>query len=361
MRAASAFSVGLVFALLLEQAGPAHDDRQRVVELVGDAGEQAPHGGELLALAQGLALALDLPLGVVALGDVGDRRGVEDRAAGRGAPQHHLHRELAAVGAQRMHRQPLAEHPALAAVLQAPHAGVVRGAKALRDHHLADRPAEHLGAAPAEHRLRRRIELDDVAGGVGRDQRGEGVIEDRRLERLAAMQLRHAFGELELARLQLGVVAAEHRHQLDLAALAPVGNEGLGHVAAAALRKRHPAFEPDGLAAPDPLDDRPVAGVGRLADDLAHPPADQRLGAPAEELEHLAVGVDVALLAIDQRQARGDVVEQHRAEPRVEGRRRRVGPARVPERGDPARLVHQAASVSGRRRARTRSRRCARS
>jgi hypothetical protein len=113
--------------------------------------------------------------------------------------------------------------------------------------------------------------------------------------------------------------------------------------APAALRKRHPAFQTDGLAAPGPLEDRPVAGVGRLAEDLAHSPADQRLGAQAEEVEHRAVGVEVALLAVDQRQARGDVVEQHRAEPRVEGRRRRVGPAGLPERGDPARLVHSAA------------------
>ena len=46
--------------LLLEQAGAPHHDRQRVVQLVRDAGQQAAHRGELLALAQRLALALDL-------------------------------------------------------------------------------------------------------------------------------------------------------------------------------------------------------------------------------------------------------------------------------------------------------------
>ena len=244
-----------------------------------------------------------------------------------------------------MHLQALAEHarPRRRRCRRA-HAGVVRGAKALRDHHLADRPAEHLVA-------RVRPNIVSAAGlnstmwpaASVETSAAKRVVEDRRLERLAAVQLGQPVGELELARLQLGVVAAEHRHQLDLAALAPVGHEGLDHVAPAALRKRHPAFEPDGLAAPDPLGDRQVAGEGRLADDLAHPPADQRLGAPAEELEHLAVGVAVALLAVDQRQARGDVVEQHRAEPRVERRGRRVRPAGVPERGDPARLVQSAA------------------
>jgi hypothetical protein len=112
---------------------------------------------------------------------------------------------------------------------------------------LTGRPSTSRGSS--EHLRRRRIELDDVAGGVGRDQGGEGVVEDRRLERLAAVELGEAVGELDLARLQLGVVAAEHRHHLDLAAFAHVGHEGLDHVAPSALGKRHPAFDPDGLAA----------------------------------------------------------------------------------------------------------------
>jgi hypothetical protein len=46
--------------LVLQQAGAAHHDGQRVVQLVRHAGQQAAHRGELLALAQRLALALDL-------------------------------------------------------------------------------------------------------------------------------------------------------------------------------------------------------------------------------------------------------------------------------------------------------------
>jgi hypothetical protein len=54
--------LGLAFALLLQQAGAAHHDGQRVVQLVRHAGQQAAHRAELLALAQRLALALDLLL-----------------------------------------------------------------------------------------------------------------------------------------------------------------------------------------------------------------------------------------------------------------------------------------------------------
>ena len=47
-------------ALLLEQHGARDDDRQRIVELVRNAGQQRAECGELLALVQGLALPRQL-------------------------------------------------------------------------------------------------------------------------------------------------------------------------------------------------------------------------------------------------------------------------------------------------------------
>ena len=70
----------LVLRQLLHHAGIADHDRERVVELVRDAGQEGAQGRQLLALVQGLALALDLGLGGVPLGEVDDR-GDEGRLA----------------------------------------------------------------------------------------------------------------------------------------------------------------------------------------------------------------------------------------------------------------------------------------
>ena len=64
---------GVVLGQLLQHAGVADDDRERVVELVRHAGQQGAERGELLALVQGLPLALDLGLGRALLGEVDDR------------------------------------------------------------------------------------------------------------------------------------------------------------------------------------------------------------------------------------------------------------------------------------------------
>ena len=47
-------------ALLLEHHRPRHDDRERVVELVRDAGEERAERGQLLALVQRFALPREL-------------------------------------------------------------------------------------------------------------------------------------------------------------------------------------------------------------------------------------------------------------------------------------------------------------
>ena len=54
---------GVVLGQLLEHAGIADDHRERIVQLVRDAGQQRAQCRQLLALVQGLALPLDLGLG----------------------------------------------------------------------------------------------------------------------------------------------------------------------------------------------------------------------------------------------------------------------------------------------------------
>ena len=170
--------------LLLEQAGAAHHDGQRVVQLVRHAGQQAAHRGELLALAQRVALALDLAGALDALGDVAHRGGVVHDAVELGAEQHHLHRELAAVVAQRRHLHAPAHHPRRAAGGHARHARGMGGAVLRRHDQRAHLQAQHVGAAAAEHGLGRRVELDDAALAVGADDAGDGVVDDGGLQRL---------------------------------------------------------------------------------------------------------------------------------------------------------------------------------
>ena len=66
-----------------------------------DAGQQAAHRREFFALAKSLALALDLGLRHTPVGEIEHRSGVERAAIDERAPQHHLDRELAGIGAQR--------------------------------------------------------------------------------------------------------------------------------------------------------------------------------------------------------------------------------------------------------------------
>ena len=58
---------------LLEQAGVPDHHRERVVELVGDAGEQRAERAHLLVLMEDLALPLELGLDALGLGQVDDR------------------------------------------------------------------------------------------------------------------------------------------------------------------------------------------------------------------------------------------------------------------------------------------------
>ena len=78
-------------ALLLEQHRARHDDRQRIVELVRDAGEQRTERGELFALVQRFALSRQLFGRALLFGDVaGDGQHMRlrpDTASGCRAPR----------------------------------------------------------------------------------------------------------------------------------------------------------------------------------------------------------------------------------------------------------------------------------
>jgi hypothetical protein len=107
------------------------------------------------------------------------------------APQHHLHRELRAVAAQRLQFHPLAHHPRRPALADAAHALLVVAPEAVGHDDVADRPTQHRFPRVAKQGLGRRVELDDEAGLVGRDDGGQRVVHDGRLVGLAA-SLAHA-------------------------------------------------------------------------------------------------------------------------------------------------------------------------
>ena len=150
-----------------------------------------------------------------------------------------------------MHLQALAEHarprrrPACAACR--PRAAARKRSGIITS--LTGRPSTSARRA-AEHRLGRRVEFDDAAAARrSRPARRSAWSTIADFSASLACSCASLSASSLLAQLQLGVVAAEHRHHLDLAVAAPVGNEGLAHVAAAALGILDPAFEPQRLAA----------------------------------------------------------------------------------------------------------------
>ena len=82
--------------------------------------------------------------------------------------------------AQRRHSDPPVEDAAVAGREVTRHAGFMRSAMPLRDDDIADLGADRALARDAEHRLGRRVELDDNAVIVAGDDRVEGAFEDPR-------------------------------------------------------------------------------------------------------------------------------------------------------------------------------------
>ena len=112
--------------VLLQYAGLAEHDRQRIVELMGDAGEQRAKGGKFLVLVKGVALALDF------LGGRPRRRQVAHVGREEPFPGQHdlgdrqLDRDDATVLAACLQRHPAPQHARLARQPVARHARLVR-------------------------------------------------------------------------------------------------------------------------------------------------------------------------------------------------------------------------------------------
>jgi hypothetical protein len=149
--------------------------------------------------AEPVALLAQCLLGGLALGDVAQEPGEGPHAARGQRRDHELDRKLGAIGANRMRFRAPQGDARLAALEVALDAATMRFAKARRDDALDHRCADRLGARLAEHRLGRRIELDDAPVTINGDDGIERRIDDRP-KRLLALPQR------ELSRLVLGDV-----------------------------------------------------------------------------------------------------------------------------------------------------------
>ena len=195
----------------------ADHDRERIVELVGDAGEQRAERAHLLVLMQDLALPGELGLDPLALGQI-DHRGDHGVLAFEGdQPRGERRPELGAVGAaqadlQRRRGCPRAE-PGPSSLARSRGIGVEpeRGAGA----QLVERHAQ-------EPRARRAGE-DDLAGlDVGDEQRHRVGLGERAEALLAGLERllhRLALGDVDveaadMADAAVGVAHREPDHQV---------------------------------------------------------------------------------------------------------------------------------------------------
>ena len=161
-----------------------------------------------------------LLLVAAALRDVADVAGEHRRAAELGPRDPDLGRELAAVGAHRGQLERVVDHPPPARAQVAVEPVAVRLAQRRRDDQLGEVPADHVLRLVAEHLLGRAVDLDDVAGGVHRDDRVERRVEDRGLA---------GFGAPALDGLADPPAQARHRREQRVVGLALLLGEELDH------------------------------------------------------------------------------------------------------------------------------------
>jgi hypothetical protein len=181
---------------------------------------------------------------------------------------------------------------------------------------------EQRGPRPAEHRLGGRVEFDDMALVIGGDQRRQGMVDDRGLQRFGRLELLDLGREFGLALLQLGDVATEGDDRLDLALAGHEGQQVLLVIAQPAAAVVHPALPAQRLTAEQAFGDRQVGGVDRVTQHLAHMAPDHLRGIEAHRVEEGVVGVEVVVVAADGRRAHRDVVEQGLQDQGVQRQRR---------------------------------------
>ena len=186
---------------------------------MGDARRHRPERGQLLVLVEHLALALQLRLDALALGDVGDERDGHAAVGRRHVAEADLDRELGAILAPACEIQ-ADSHRADARLGEVPRSMCDMTAPDPFRQEDLERLAEQRAARVAEHPLGGRVDQRDAAGRVDQDDALGGGFENRLGGVFAAAQrgfrqprvvLELPFGPLMLggARLQLGHTAAQ--------------------------------------------------------------------------------------------------------------------------------------------------------
>src|SRR6516164_2222062 len=122
----------LAAAILLEQQCLTDDDRQRVVELMRDPGQQRSERAHLFTLVEAVALAGDFTLRLLLLGQISDMRRKECTPGDLGRGDRQLGRELIFTAKRRNLDSPI-ENAAVPGGEVAGHAGVMRCTQPLRN------------------------------------------------------------------------------------------------------------------------------------------------------------------------------------------------------------------------------------
>src|SRR6516162_10342869 len=174
-------------AILLEQECLTDDDRQRVVELVRDPGQQRSERAHLFTLVEAVALAGDFKLRLLLLRQISDMRRKECASGDLGRGNRQLGGELVFT-TQRSDLDPPVEDVAVPGPEVARHAGIMRRAQPLWDEDVSDLRADRTPTGHAEQSLRRRIELENDALIVSGDDAIEGTLENPAKAPLAVAQ-----------------------------------------------------------------------------------------------------------------------------------------------------------------------------
>ena len=195
---------------ILEQAGVADHHRERVVELVGDAGEQRAERAHLLVLVQDLALPGEFGLDPLALGQV-DQRGDHGVLALEGdQPRGERCPEFGPVGAAQADLDPvqaaLAPQPLhdFGAVV-----GIGVEAQRRAGEQLVKRHAKKLGAGRAGENDLGRVEMGDEQ----RHRMGFGERAEALLAGLQRLLHRLARGDVDIEAADVGDAAVRTAHR----------------------------------------------------------------------------------------------------------------------------------------------------
>src|SRR6516225_2512332 len=176
-------------AILLEQECLTDDDRQRVIELMRNAGQQRSERAHLFTLVEAVALTGDFKLGLLLLRQISDMRRKQCAPGDLGRGNRQLGGELIFTAQRRDLDSPV-EDAALPGAEVVRHAGVMRRTQPLGDDDIADLRADGTLAHQAKYSFRRRVELENDALVVSGNDAIEGTLENPAEAPLAVTQRR---------------------------------------------------------------------------------------------------------------------------------------------------------------------------